>query len=314
MEIIPKSLETIFFGNNNAFSGGVRVIGEDHKVYNNYFEGLRYRKPNGAGSNTTGALNITNGKPDSALNEYYQVKNVHIVNNTMVDCDLGIRIGTVQNSSTTLAPQDIIVANNIMLNSSDSAFQEVTSPTGTSIYEGNITQNGDWDLTNGVDANQTVTSGLLVSGTEFYRLEIGSEAIDAGVGSYSFVTKDILYGNRDAAIDAGAEEFGAGGTVGPYKLADVGTTIGFGAFNPLSTSDLTIEKDAIQIYPIPADGQFTISKNNGSIGAIKIYDLQGKLLHTQTIELNTAKIDISNLSSGVYILKTTRTTVRFVIN
>lgn len=90
--------ENYFFGNNNYFSGGVRVIGEDHKVYKNYFEGLRYRKPSGSGSNTTGALNVTNGKPNSALNEYYQVKNVQIVNNTMVDCDYGIRIGTVQNS------------------------------------------------------------------------------------------------------------------------------------------------------------------------------------------------------------------------
>lgn len=103
----------------------MRVIGEDHKVYNNYFEGFRYRKPSGSGSNTTGALNITNGKPDSALNEYYQVKNVQIINNTMVDCDYAIRIGTVQNSGTTLAPENITIANNIMLNSSISAFQEV---------------------------------------------------------------------------------------------------------------------------------------------------------------------------------------------
>ena len=63
-----------FFGNENTFSGGVRIIGEDHKVYNNYFEGLRYRKPNGSGSNTTGALNVMNGIENSALNQYYQVK------------------------------------------------------------------------------------------------------------------------------------------------------------------------------------------------------------------------------------------------
>ena len=239
-----------FFGNNNAFSGGVRVIGEDHKVYNNYFEGLRYRKPSGSGSNTTGAINISNGKPDSALNEYYQVKNVQIINNTLVDCDLGIRVGTTVNSSLTLSPENIIIANNIMLNSSISAFQKVTTPTGTSIYEGNITQNGSWDLTNGVNSNQTVASGLLTSGSDFYRLVTGSSAINAGIGTYSFLTNDILYGNREVDFDAGAEEFGAGGTVGSYELANVGTTIGFGALNTLSiNNDAIIEKNAIKLYP-----------------------------------------------------------------
>ena len=303
-----------FFGNNNSFSGGVRVIGEDHKVYNNYFEGLRYRKPSGSGSNTTGALNITNGKPASALNEYYQVKNVQIINNTMVDCDLGIRIGTVQNSSTTLAPDNIIIANNIMLNSSDSAFQEVTTPTGGSIYEGNITQNGNWDLANGVNSNQTVASGLLTSGSDFYRPTSGSAAINAGVGTYSFLTKDILYGNRDVNFDAGAEEFGAGGTIGPYKFSDVGFTIGFGTSIALSITDINQENSVIKLYPVPANNTLNISKNNDLIGDIKIFDIQGKLLLSQNIKLKRATINVSDFSSGVYILKTNKTIIRFLID
>ena len=154
-------------------------------MYNNYFEGLRFRKPNGSGSNTTGAINISNGKPNSALNEYYQVKNALIVNNTLVDCDLGIRVGTTVNSSLTLAPENLIIANNIMLNSSESAFEEITTPLGNSEYQGNITQNGTWDLTNNQNSNITVTSGLLTSGDDFYRIASNSAAIDAGVGVYS---------------------------------------------------------------------------------------------------------------------------------
>jgi len=303
-----------FFGNNNSFSGGIRVIGEDHKVYNNYFEGLRYRKPSGAGSNTTGAINITNGKPDSALNEYYQVKNVQIVNNTMVDCDYGIRVGTPQNSSTVLAPEDIVVANNIMMNSSISALQEMTAPIGASLYQGNMTQNGSWDLTNGEDGNITVDSGLLMSGTEFYRVTTGSAAIDAGLGTYTYLTNDILDGNREVNFDAGAEEFEAGGTRGPYQVADVGTTIGFGASNTLAVGDVILEKNTIKLYPVPGNGQLTISKRNDVIGNIKIYDMQGKLLHTQNIDLNSATIDISKFSAGVYILRTNKATVRFVVD
>ncbi len=302
-----------FFGNNNAFSGGVRVIGEDHKVYNNYFEGLRYRKPNGSGSNTTGALNVMNGLENSPLNGYYQVKNVQIVNNTLVDCDLGIRIGTSL-SGATLAPENLIVANNIILDSNINAFQILTAPTGSSSNEGNITQNGSWDLTNGVDSNQTVASGLLTSGSDFYRLVSGSAAIDSGIGTYSFLTEDILYGNREVNFDAGAEEFGAGGIVGPYDITDVGSTVGFGAFNLLSVSDESINDNTIKLYPVPANKKLTISKNNEVIGDIKIFNMHGKLLHSQKIELNTTMIDVSHFSSGVYILKTHTSTARFVVD
>ena len=301
-----------FFGNGNSFSGGVRVIGEDHKVYNNYFEGLRYRKPSGSGSSTTGALNVMNGLENSPLNGYYQVKNVLVVNNTLVDCDLGIRIGTSL-SGATLAPENLIVANNIILNSSDNAFQEVTAPIGSSLYEGNITQNGSWDLTNGVNSNQTVSSGLLTSGSDFYRLATGSAAIDAGIGTYSFLSNDILYGNRDANFDAGAEEFGAGGTVGPYDVANVGSTIGFGAFNSLSVTDVNLDVNTLKLYPIPSSGELTISNGNADIGLIKVFDIQGKLLLIKHIEAHSAQIDIREFSSGVYILKTETASVRFVV-
>lgn len=301
-----------FFGNNNAFSGGVRVIGEDHKVYNNYFEGLRYRKPNGSGSNTTGALNIMNGIENSALNEYYQVKNVQIINNTLVNCDLGIRIGTSL-SGATLAPENIIVANNIILASEINAFQILTAAIGTSIYEGNITQNGDWDLTNGVNSNETVNSGLLESGNEFYRLPAESPAINAAVGSYPFLTKDILGGTREVTFDAGAEEFESGGTVGPYKLSDVGFKLGFGALDALSVSDVDKEINTLKVYPIPSKNELIIELSRGFLGAIKIFDLHGKLLHSESVLGNRAKINVSEFSSGVYVLKTVQKSHRFIV-
>lgn len=291
-----------FFGDNNAFSGGVRVIGEDHKVYNNYFEGLRYRKPSGAVSNTTGALNITNGKPGSALNEYYQVKNVKIINNTLVDCDLGIRVGTVQNSSTTLAPENIIIANNIMLDSSISALQETTTPTGTSTYEGNITQNGSWDLINGENSNQTVASGLLVTGTEFYRLVSGSTAINAGIGSYPFLVTDITDGPRTYNFDAGAEEFNSGGANLPYSIEDVGTKLGFGALETLSFQDYNIDKE-LKIYPNPVKGNLYIALKDENIGNVEVVDLLGRTVKQNYIAISTGEIDLTNLPIGTYIVK-----------
>lgn len=291
-----------FFANNNSFSGGIRVIGEDHKIYNNYIEGVNHRKPSGSGSGATGGINVSNGKPNSALNEYYQVKNVQIINNTLVNCDLAIRIGTKVNSALTLAPENLIVANNIMLNSSDSAFEETTVPFGTSIYEGNITQNGNWDLINGLNSNQTVTSGLLTSGSDFYNITSGSAALDSGLGTYNFLTTDITGGIRSTYFDTGAEEFNSGGTNLPYSIADVGLKLGFGADQTLNIVDFDNDTE-LQLYPNPIKGNYlTILLKNKNIGSVKIIDSLGRIVLQNYIALSKGKIEVTKLPKGIYIV------------
>ena len=291
-----------FFANNNSFSGGIRVIGEDHKIYNNYIEGVNHRKPSGSGSGATGGINVSNGKPNSALNEYYQVKNVQIINNTLVNCDLAIRIGTKVNSALTLAPENLIVANNIMLNSSDSAFEETTVPFGTSIYEGNITQNGNWDLINGLNSNQTVTSGLLTSGIDFYNITSGSAALNSGLGTYNFLTTDITGGIRSTDFDTGAEEFNSGGTNLPYSIADVGLKLGFGADQTLNIVDFDNDTE-LQLYPNPIKGNYlTILLKNKNIGSVKIIDSLGRIVLQNYIDLSKGKIEVTKLPKGIYIV------------
>ncbi len=222
-----------FFGENNNSASGIRVIGEGHKIYNNYIQDTNSRKLNAdgstSGSNATGGINISNGRVDTEINGYYQVIDVTIVNNTLVNCDKALRVGTNVGSDLTLAPENLVIANNIILNSSDSALEEETAPIGTSIYEGNITQNGSWDLTNDVNNNITVTSDLLTAGTDYYELTANSDAVNAGIGSYSFLTSDIFNGVRETAFDAGAEEYGASKDRSPYTSEDIGIALGFGA-------------------------------------------------------------------------------------
>ena len=268
-----------FFANNNTFTGAVRVIGEGHKVYNNYIEGVNSFKPSGSGSNVTGGINVMNGVTNSALNQYYQVKNVQIVNNTLVNCDYAIRIGTSLGG--TEEPENLVVANNIMYNTSINAYQINTTPSGNSIVQGNITQNGSWDLSNGTNSNQTVSNGLLESGTDFYRIIDGSPAIDASVGSYSFLNNDILGGQRNGNPDAGAEELNANGTRLPFTTADVGVKVGFLSnmsdhlLTSVSTINFNIESGT-KTFDINSNVAWSISENadwltlntlNGSNGA-----------------------------------------------
>lgn len=307
-----------FFANKNTFTGGIRIIGEDHKVYNNYIEGINSFKPNGSSSNVTGGINVMNGVTNSALSGYYQVKNTQVVNNTLVNCDYAIRIGTSLGG--TEEPENLIVANNVMYNTSINAYQITTSPSGTSMTEGNITQNGNWDLTNGTDSNKTVSNGLLESGAEFYRIASESPAINASVGSYSFINDDILGGNRTGITDVGAEEFGSNGVNLPYNVADVGVKVGFLSSVPnLSTSvseinfnidagTVSFDIDSNVSWSIVNDASWlTLNSSNG----INKATIQLSALVNNTGTERTAMLiisdDNSNLSTTINVTQSVAT-------
>jgi poly(beta-D-mannuronate) lyase len=93
-----------FLAHHKRGSGGIRVIGEDHIVFNNYIDGV-----------DKGGFWITSGVPDSELKGYFQARNCVIAFNTFVDSrgpalELDAGIGT---SRRTLRPENITIANNI---------------------------------------------------------------------------------------------------------------------------------------------------------------------------------------------------------
>ena len=295
-----------FFADNNPFTGGIRVIGENHKIYNNYIEGINSRKADNSLSSATGGINIANGRTDGALSGYFPVKNATIVNNTFVNCDYGIRIGTKFGSSQSVAPDNVIIGNNIMFINTDRAIQVTTQLTGVSSkYENNIKQTGAFDSFGFVAAtgNINVTSGLLASGTDFYRIISGSTAIDYGLGTYTFLTTDITGGTRPANFDAGAEEFGSGGTILPYSQSDVGITVGFGASEVLSVGEYNLD-EKLKIYPNPVEGNYlNLSLRNENIGHVEVIDFLGRNVQQNYIALPNGKINVSHLSKGIYFIK-----------
>jgi poly(beta-D-mannuronate) lyase len=228
-----------FFANNNNTTAGIRVIGENQRIYNNYIEGINSRKEGGSLSGATGGINVSNGRQNSALNGYLQVKNTLFVNNTLVNCDYAIRVGTKVSSDLSLPPENLTIANNIILSASSSAISETTSPIGMSTYECNIAQNSNWDITTGTNGNIQVTDGLLAQDDLFYKIKQNSPAIDASTGTFPFISEDLTGGLRTAPNDAGAEELSSGGNIRPYINADVGVSVGFIEL----TQDLTITQN-----------------------------------------------------------------------
>ncbi|MEN3941279.1 polysaccharide lyase 6 family protein [Prosthecobacter sp. SYSU 5D2] len=68
-----------FFGNQAKGTGGIRIIGEDHIVRDNYLENL-------AGDEVRCAITFMMGLPDSPLHGYFQVKRARVEGNSIVDC------------------------------------------------------------------------------------------------------------------------------------------------------------------------------------------------------------------------------------
>jgi poly(beta-D-mannuronate) lyase len=101
-----------FFGNGKRETGGIRVIGEDHKVFNNYLSGLR-----GHGFNA--GMPIVEGIPNSPLNGYWQVKRAIIAFNTFFDCTYNVTVGAGKGTKgdlpRDLPPLDCTFANNLMV-------------------------------------------------------------------------------------------------------------------------------------------------------------------------------------------------------
>ena len=64
----------------------------------------------------------------------------------------------------------------------------------------------------------------------------------------------------------------------------------------------SFSKNGLSIFPNPSKNEFTINNANQlTLTKAKLFDLSGKLLLTQNIE-NTNSINISNLSSGLYLV------------
>ena len=117
-----------FIGNGVKETGGIRIIGEDHKVYNNYMQGL-------TGTGLRSAISMMDALPNSPLNGYWQVKNPQVVGNTIIDCKQAFDIGAGKNEARILPPVNISIANNIIIKSPLIHYSD--QPQG-STTEGNI--------------------------------------------------------------------------------------------------------------------------------------------------------------------------------
>ena len=219
-----------FLGEGKSGAGGVRVIGEDHTLVNNYFHDLDGR--------ADGAISISAGVDGSAVNEYFQVKNATIAHNTIVDVnDAAIKLDHgLGSSNRTLLPENVTVANNAIWSIQDPLF-EGNEGTGWT-WQGNVAFGQSLGPKAG-DSGITVADPLLSIATDgLYRPAANSPLINAAIDlSVPAPTVDMDGQPRTGKLDVGADEFSTAtilrlpldqGDVGPSWLTGEEPTNGGG--------------------------------------------------------------------------------------
>ncbi len=198
--------------NENAFpndTGGVRVYGSRHRIYNNYFQGLtgrRFRAPIIVDGGDT--------SDSSGGDGHERPTDVEVVNNTLIDCTFGIGVGT----NYSLAPRRTIFANNLIYNTANEMFgitKEANSQYARNIGFG-APPGGTFST-----GELWVADPLLMPTDSLLRITASSPA--AGYAQpFSYVTDD-MDGQPRTGTDVGADEFSSAQVVRrPLTPSDVG--------------------------------------------------------------------------------------------
>jgi poly(beta-D-mannuronate) lyase len=203
-----------FLGRHKHGSGGIRVIGEDHVIVNNYIDGVE-----------EGAFRVTSGILDSPLVGYFRARNCLIAFNTVVDSagpciELAAGLGT---SRRTLLPENITIANNVFSLPQRATLLKGKEGDGFK-WLGNIawagTNNAVVPARNGI---KVIDPKLVLASDRLQRPAQDSPLRGSAEGSFSEIKTDIDGQERQNALDVGCDQIAtAPVTNRPLTTRDVG--------------------------------------------------------------------------------------------
>lgn len=204
-----------FLGEGEKDTGGVRVIGEGHRIWNNYFCGL-------TGSGVRAALSVHNGVPNSPVGLYHQIKDFQVIHNTFVNNHQNVLVGYGKGiDGAILPPIRTVFANNIISGKSSPLIQ--LDEGGAQIkYEGNIAHGAKTGVSS-AKGFLLVNPKLVKDKSGLYRIGMDSPARGTAKGVYPKITRDMDGQERRGKKDVGADQVSSGPiTQSPLSMKDVG--------------------------------------------------------------------------------------------
>jgi len=219
-----NTVEGNFFLNANKEGvGGVKVFGNDAKVFNNYFEDL-----------TAPALILSNGVGEAVPTgngatidiARPAAKRAAILFNTWVNCGGGaLEIGSSNGGQWPDAPTECAIANNVAIGFGDELIRmkgkDIAIKWSTNIMFHAVSKDKVGVAL--ADNEVNVVFPKLRNPGGIWRLGPNSPAIDYAQGEYEFVSTDIDGQPRPKNKDAGCDEFATGPIKQrPFTGTDVG--------------------------------------------------------------------------------------------
>ena len=211
------------FGDDNPFSGGIRLVDDGHIVTNNYIEGARFLS-----SNWNGGIVLTTGDGSGDTDNGYQdVSNVLVAYNTIVDSVNSLNVSGGKNSH---APKDVYFVNNIIADAIGPVIRtnDEDMPS-SSIFAGNYVYGQSFSDDNGLTAYSGISfvdpelnkdsDGLYRPGAD---VNLAADS-NADTGSFTLPSIDMDGQTRSTATTSGADEILATDiTMQPLTADDVG--------------------------------------------------------------------------------------------
>jgi poly(beta-D-mannuronate) lyase len=202
-----------FVGHKAKGTGGVRIIGENHRVFNNYFSELE-------GDDHRAALSIMNGFENSPANGYAPVKDAMVAFNTFINCKETIVVGLSEEDDPNVPPTNCVIANNLIV-TRRKAIDVRTAPVNCR-WQGNLVQ-GDLGLN--VEGIREVADLKLRRSGDFWSPIKDSAARGSAALGFGEITEDIRGCKRGSALDVGCEVVSDDAQVhGPTFPADAGVS------------------------------------------------------------------------------------------
>ena len=194
-----------FFGHLKRGSGGIRVIGQDHVVANNFIDSV-----------ADGAIRLTAGIPDGPATGYVEARNVAVVFNTVTDSpgaaiELDAGFGS---AGRTLRPEGIVIANNVFSLPQQAVLTRGTEGPGFR-WTGNFSNRAD-------EHARKVDLMLTRDRHGIWRPSSGSP-LQSVADAFPGITTDFDGQPRTGRFDAGCDEISqAPATARPLTTADAG--------------------------------------------------------------------------------------------
>ncbi|MGJ8691692.1 MAG: VCBS domain-containing protein [Thalassotalea sp.] len=192
------------FGDDNPFSGGIRLVDGEHVVTNNYIEGARFLS-----SNWNGGIVLTTGDGSGdGENGYQNVENVLVAHNTIVDSVNSINVYGGKNDE---APDGVYFVNNIVADAIGPVIRTNGEDMPTnSTYDGNYVFGEELSDNEDSYTGFTFVDAMLEKGSDgLYRPSLSSPSLTAAVvdtGDFDLPTIDMDGQTRSSITTAGADE------------------------------------------------------------------------------------------------------------